>query len=291
MPASPASSTPPRRHRRALSGLVLAAGTLFLLAGCLFTPGRFNSELVLRADHSFHFHYKGEIIMIPLLEAQKKARARASFTPDPCTDELTGDERPCSADEIARQKAQWTSAQASELTSQRQAEQMLLGGIDPADPEAGPRIAHQLEKRAGWNSVTYTGEGTFDVDFTAQGPLDRDFTFPTFEDFPMANAFVQVLVRKDGSVRVNAPGFGASPQGDGGAGLMGGLSASGDASQASETDAAQRIHGTFTLRTDARILANNTEEGPVPQGTDSVLSWAVSPRAKDAPTALIQRPR
>jgi len=47
--------------------------------------------------------------------------------------------------------------------------------------------------------------------------------------------------------------------------------------------------GTFTLRTDGQILANNTDEGPQPEGAGlSRLDWKVDARTATAPTALIR---
>ena len=40
---------------------VLAFAAPLLLAGCLLTPGKFTSKLVLNADHSFTYSYIGEV--------------------------------------------------------------------------------------------------------------------------------------------------------------------------------------------------------------------------------------
>jgi len=51
-----------------------------------------------------------------------------------------------------------------------------------------------------------------------------------------------------------------------------------------------KIDGTFRIVTDGRILANNTDEGPL-RGVapdDRVLEWKVNERTQSAPTALIQ---
>lgn len=39
-----------------------AAAMLLVLAGCMVMPGKFTSDLALRRDGTFTFHYKGEKI-------------------------------------------------------------------------------------------------------------------------------------------------------------------------------------------------------------------------------------
>lgn len=45
----------------ALTRIVLALAAPLLLAGCLLTPGKFTSRLVLNADRSFTYSYTGEV--------------------------------------------------------------------------------------------------------------------------------------------------------------------------------------------------------------------------------------
>ena len=47
------------------------------------------------------------------------------------------------------------------------------------------------------------------------------------------------------------------------------------------------IDGTFTVTTDAAVLANNTDEGPVAGTAGEALVWQINPRTAQAPTALI----
>ena len=53
------------------------------------------------------------------------------------------------------------------------------------------------------------------------------------------------------------------------------------------------IDGTFTVRSapGMRILANNTDEGPVASTTGEALVWKISPRTAQAPTALLAATR
>ena len=59
---------------------------------------------------------------------------------------------------------------------------------------------------------------------------------------------------------------------------------------AEESGEAPRIvvpQGTFTIVTDGRILANNTDEGPKPHARGQSLSWTVGPSTQQPPTALV----
>jgi hypothetical protein len=264
--------------RRMLPGLSAAALAL-LLAACIFAPGKFTSRLDLHKDRSFAFRYTGEILMIPLMEAAKKD----VFEPETCYDEDSFNERKCTADELAQQKQAWESAREERKKSDAQAAQMLLGGIDPSNPESGREIADKLRRQTGWNKVEYLGNGKFDVDFAISAKLDHDFTFPTFEGMAMTNAFVQVSLRQDGTVRVDAPGFGPANRPGAMAGMMSGV-----AKDTSNDDGANLADGTFTIHTDAQILANNTDEGPASAPGGQSLSWQVNPRTPAAPTALLK---
>ncbi|GGZ02348.1 hypothetical protein [Novosphingobium colocasiae] len=266
--------------RRLVAALGIGALTL-LLAACLFAPGKFTSSLDIGKDRSFTFRYSGEIYMLPLIEAEKKAR----FTPEACHADDTFDERPCHQDELAEQQKAWEAQQAAKRKSDAQAAQYLFGGIDPGNPAAAQEIAARLQRQAGWNKVTYLGAGRFAVDYVLSGRLDHDFTFPTVERFPMANAFVQIALRDDGSVRIDAPGFGPAGGGSGAAGLMGGL---GGMTAGDDGGKPNPIDGTFIIRTDGQILANNTDEGPVAETTGKALAWTINPRTQVAPMALVQ---
>ena len=282
MQPDPNSIARPRTARRALAALAVTALSL-LAAACIFAPGKFTSQLDVRKDRSFAFRYTGEILMLPLMKNGKDE----PFKPEPCHEEQSFDERACSAKEIADQKAEWERQRDEKRKSDAQAAQMLLGGIDPNNPEAGRELATKLRRQAGWNKVEYLGDGRFDVDYGITGKLDRDFTFPTMEGFSMSNAFVQVSVRQDGSIRIDAPAFG--PFGGDGAmmGMMAGM-APGNSSDENPTALAD---GTFTVLTDAQILANNTDEGARPAAGGQALSWRVNPRSKAAPTALLKMDR
>lgn len=268
------------RARRLAAGLTAAALSM-LLAACIFAPGKFTSQLDLHKDHSFSFRYTGEILMVPMMKSGKED----AFKPEACHDEETYEERDCNGDEIASQKADWEKQREEKKKSDAQAAQMFMGGLDPSNPETGKELAAKLRRQAGWKKVEYIGGGKFDVDFALSGKLDHDFLFPAMEGFAMSNAFVQVFLRADGSVRVEAPGFGPPSGGSAMAGMMSGMAKSEGPDEDGPTAMAD---GSFTIFTDAPLLANNTDEGPKAAPGGQTLTWSVNPRTKAAPMALLK---
>lgn len=273
-----------------IMGAAVVAALAMTLSACLLLPGKFASTLDLRRDGRFTYTYVGEIRMLALSKLAQAGEKKA-FAPEACTnDELK--ERPCTPGELAEQRRNWNEGQRTAAEKQKKdAEGMkaLLGGIDPSSPQAAEELAVRLRRQVGWRSVVYKGDGLYLVDFALSGRLDHDFTFPTIERFPMANAFVQLSRRTDGSVRVDAPGFGpasgtnpfAAMMGMGGAG---GMTESGD----KEATPPAPAEGTFILTTDGAILANNTDEGPQSDPAGQKLVWTVNPRSARTPTALVR---
>jgi hypothetical protein len=260
------------------------------LAGCLLTPGKFTSALDIRKDGRFSFAYTGEIYLLALTKMAGMGADGGTFSPRTCTSEQTGEERKCTSAELQQQKKDWEDQRAAGAEKRRQdAESMkaLLGGIDPANPKAGEEFAARLRRQTGWKRVDYKGDGLFDVDFALSGRLDHDFTFPTIERFPLAMFFVQIVRRADGTVRVDAPGYGPAQSGEPFRGMMGTMASRKDGEGAA-APGEPVIDGTFTLRTDGAILANNTDEGPQADPAGQRLDWTVNLRSQSAPTALIR---
>lgn len=294
------------KSNRKFAAVLGAAAMLLLLAGCMVLPGKFTSDLSLRRDGTFTFHYKGEIILAALAQGSKTAKAEP-FTPEPfeeqpCTDPQTDETHDCSAAEIAQQKAKWADeqkqrkeAKAGEDAQNRKMMQAFMGGIDPDDPKAAAAFAQRLARQEGYASVVSKGGGKFEVDYTASGRLDHDFTFPTIERLPMVMPFVSMIRRADGSVRVDAPAFStaaANPvmPGLGAMAAMGNMKDSAKPGSKPGTDGPPIAEGTFTLRTDGQILANNTDEGPQADAAAGLsrLEWKVDARTATAPTALVK---
>ncbi len=293
--------------KRRITAMLGAVSALLLLAGCMVLPGRFASDLAVRRDGTFTFHYKGEIILAALAQGSKGAKAEPftpePFEPQPCSDPKTDETHDCSAAEIAQQRAKWNddqkehkAAKAQEDAQNRKMMQAFMGGIDPDDPKAAEAFAQRLARQQGYASVVSKGAGKFEVDYTATGRLDHDFTFPTIERLPMVMPFVSVIRRADGSVRVDAPAFStaaANPVMPGlgaMAGAMGGLKSVDTPGAKPGAGGPPIAEGTFTLRTDGQILANNTDEGPQAEAASGLsrLDWKVDARTSTAPTALIK---
>lgn len=287
-----------------LRAAMLLAGFAVALSGCFMTPGKFTSELAITGPDSFTFRYDGEIFFLGLSKiAQMGAAADNVFKPSACTDDETFEERECTAEELARQRAEWDAGAAERAAqAKKQAEQMaaLMGGIDPSDPKAAEELVALLKRQKGWERVVHKGDGVFDVGYQISGTMGHDFMFPLIEGFPAANPFVQMFLRNGSQVRINAPGFSVQngdPTGMGsmmGMGSLAGLAAmgasgSGNAEEAAMLKGLPVMEGTFTLRMapGMRVLANNTDEGPAPGTAGETLTWKITPRTTQAPTALI----
>jgi hypothetical protein len=285
------------------------AGFALALSGCFMTPGKFTSELALTGPDSFTFSYDGEIFFLTLSKlAQMDAASGGSFVAN-CYDDETYESRDCSPEEEAVQREEWDAAAQERAERQKnEAKQMaaMMGGIDPSDPMAAEELIALLKRQKGWDRVVHKGDGLFDISYRVSGTLGHDFLFPMIEGFPPTNPFVQMIQRKGGQVRIDAPGFAAQNADAGmgammGMGSLAGLAAMGanegvkDASEDAGTmPGFPVIDGTFTVRTATgmRILANNTDEGP-DAATDGgeVLTWRITARTTQAPTALIASAR
>ncbi|OBV11897.1 hypothetical protein [Erythrobacter dokdonensis] len=289
-----------------LRAAALLAGFALALSGCFMAPGKFTSELALTGPDSFTFRYDGEIFFLGLSKlAQMGAAADTESFSATCFNDETFEERACTPEEEADQRAEWDAGAARRAEEkEKEAKQMaaMMGGIDPADPKAAEELVRLLERQKGWNRVVHKGDGLFEVSYAVSGTLGHDFLFPMIEGFPATNPFVQMILREGGQVRINAPAFAAQSGDNPMAAMMGGVAplANIAAMEAAAENGVKEdeeqipgmpvLEGTFSIRTapGMRILANNTDEGPEGAiGAGEVLRWAVSPRSAQAPTALI----
>lgn len=280
---------------------MLIAGLSLLLTGCLITPGKFTSELVLTEDDRFTFTYEGEIFFLGLSDLAAAEAGAEVFEPEPCYVDATYEERECTANELEGQRAAWDAgAEARAEEAAREAQQMaaMMGGIDPTDPEAAAELVALLERQEGWERVEDKGDGVFDVRYSVTGELSHDFIFPVLEGFPTTNPFVQIILREGDVVRVNAPGFAAQNEASPFGAMLGGMGGmqamanmGSDAGGNEEMPNIPPIEGTFTIVTNGTIRANNTDEGSMPSERGEVLSWNIASRTSAAPTALIDMSR
>jgi hypothetical protein len=284
---------PSTLRRWAAAGM--AAALSVLLTACLVTPGKFDAALDIRKDGRFTYSYKGEVFVLGLSELMKAgqdAAANAKFEPTPCyAEDQPEKERPCSKDELAEQKANWEIEQQSRVEREKKDLEMakaMLGGLDPSDPKAAEELAARLRRQHGWTSVTYKGNGLYEVDFKVSGQLTHDFAFPTMEKMPQVVPFFVINRRANGEVRLDSPALAADASG-GGFGSFAQMMAAEAATKGKDGNMPNlpQANGRFVLTTDGTILANNTDEGPKADPSGKRLEWTISPREKTGPMALI----
>lgn len=287
-----------------VSATALVAALSLLLTGCFVTPGKFVSELVLKTDNSFSFTYKGEIFFLGLSQLAMMGASNQEFIAEGCYDDDNWEDRECTEAELAEQRAEWDAGAADREREQKEkAKEMaaILGGIDPSDPDAGNELARKLQRQRGWNTVEYVANGLFKVEYAISGQLSHDIVFPVIEGVPVPSPFVQVVLRDNNQVRINAAGFGNEDKGSGNSGMLTGMAA-GMGTLMSQRSAEEGsndnegnpftnlpvMDGTFTITTNGQVLANNTDEGPAETAIGKMLSWKVDRNTKSAPTALIK---
>ncbi len=289
-----------RSLRRA--GAVLLASISLLLAGCLITPGKFSSELVLKENQDFSFSYDGEIVFLALSDfgPRPTGSSQAEFEPSECYVDATGELRTCTRNEIEGQRQAWAREREGEADrAKEQAEQMaaMLGGINPTDPEASDKIAALLMRQKGYESVVSKGKGVFEVKYRIAGKLTHDFMFPMMEGIPPTNPFVQILLRNGEIARINAPGYAAVNESNPIPAMFGGLGTMAGMSMLDETEGASANgpptlpapDGRFTIvvAPAMQIRANNTDEGAVDTARGKELTWTINAGTTAAPTALV----
>ena len=290
---------------------LFAIAASLLLTGCLWGPGKFRSELALHRDGSFVLDYRGQIVLqIPndefsprtwtdsqayCLEKPQRQDPKPSTghglppvviappgppgvgrSPPPVI--VAPKSRTCTPAEIAQQKAEFEKNQAKKRADAQNMAKMF--GMPGLDDESSREFAAKLTKYAGWRSVTYRGNGVFDVDYHFVGSAKQDFLFPAFPDNDFLIPFIAIRRRADGSILVTAPEFvgGAGPLGTRAAGLPGttkGLPVS-------------RAEGRFTVTTDGEFLTNNSEDGPSAGRRGREVHWDVSASSKKIPETLIR---
>lgn len=268
--------------------LFLLIGCATLLSSCFMAPGRFASTLDIRNDGHFTFAYNGEIHMLALSKLAQQGDGQA-FSESPCFDEDSGESRQCTKAELDEQRAAWEDGKEERIARRkREAEQMrgFMGGVDFSDPQAAQELTERLQRQKGWKRVEYKGDGLFVVDVEIMGTLDHDFTFPTIERFPSTNPFVQIALRQDGTVRMDAPAFAASANDPMQMMAMGKSMAPAESEE--DTVKAPTLDGRFVLTTDGVVLANNTDEGPQATAAGQHLEWKIGIQNQAAPMALIR---
>jgi hypothetical protein len=221
-------------------------------------------------------------------EAAEAAADAAAAADEEYEDEFA--ERDCTAEEIAEQKKDWDTQQERRKKEKEQTKKMfaaLLGGVDPDDPKTIERFTKEVERLAAWNKVEHKGNGVFMIDYSTKGRLPDDFAFPVIPRYSLGNPMIHISRWDNGRVRIEAPTFHNDPDMSmtalmGAGGMMPGMGMGKNDVEALE------VKGTFTIRTDSAIMANNSEEGPSDAGGLQVLTWEVGARTFGPPMALLR---
>ena len=285
-------------------GKMLVAAAALSLTGCLWTPGKFTSELALHKSGAFVLDYRGEIVLqVPddkdqpsppwsaaMARCYKDGRTRTTIddvppSSGPSAKPATGEDvRPCTSAELATLKTSYDK-QIAEQAGKRgeKAEQMAkIFGLPGADDESNRRFAANLLKYKGWKSATYRGKGVFDVVYHFEGRATQDFAFPMLPDSDLLVPFIAIRRRNDGAVLVTAPAL------TGGSGPFGARALAAGLPDSSGDGPKSRAEGRFTVRTDAEILTNNSEDGPIASPLGKQLHWDVGPGSKKIPETLVR---
>ena len=288
---------------------IVAAAVPLLLTACLWSPGKFASELTLRKNGTYTLDYKGKILF-QLPESKKDMTARpwantmarcyvggfaevaheVTLTiPRPDGDraeagKADGDDRPCTPAELAKLKVEYEKKEADRVVKKREeSEQMAkVFGLPGSDAASNRKFAATLLKYKGWRSVAYQGKGVFAVDYRGEGRLTQDVAFPMIPDSDLMLPFVAMRRRADGLVLVTAPAF------TGGSGPFGARAKMMGLPDGNKDGPQSRAQGRLTIITDGEILTNNSEDGPAPHAGGRQLKWDVDATSTKVPEALVK---
>ena len=273
---------------------LFALAAPLLLASCIWSPGKFGSDLTLRKDGSFVLDYRGEILFQlppdndgPSVWKDSMAQCHrdgsVGWIPDSgvVVDETATPVRPCTPAEIGRAKAQFAQQQAKNAADKRKENEGMMKslGLPGLDDESNRAFASKLTKYAGWRSVIYRGHGLFDVDYHFEGRATQDFVFPAMPDSNFLLPFIIIRRRSDGSVFVTGPGL------VGGLGALAQAAADAHASGQAPPSVAQ---GRFTIHTDGQLLTNNSEDGTAVDLVGQQVHWDIAPGSSKIPEALVR---
>lgn len=223
---------------------------LFLF-GCVLTPGKFVSSLIINKDRSFTFAYKGEVIAVDPASSMGDAMKDLGKPDEDASDEDK---------EAAKAAADERKAASETEEAKRKA------------------MAEALTKEAGYKSVVYQGDGKFLIDYEMKGVLSHNFLFPFNSDAEVLIPFLTIEARANGTVRVRAPGYAGEKENKGNNPMASG----------SNADASKFLDGVFTLDTDAEIVSQNNEDGAKTVGARKQVVWKANPLTKDAPNAVLR---
>ena len=139
--------------------ILTAIAAPLLLTGCLWSPGKFQSTLFVGKDGHFQLDYKGEI-MFALPDEDTKPRAWSDDLAHCKSDgsaslEVTageGEDRDCTAAELAKLRAEHQKKEADRLASKRKENEEMgrVLGLPGNDEASNRKFAETVKKYAGW---------------------------------------------------------------------------------------------------------------------------------------------
>jgi hypothetical protein len=272
----------------------IAAASFLLLTGCLWGPGKFQSTLTIKNDR-FTLDYSGEMILDLPPDAKGESKPwddKMAFCPKERLPEIIEDDaartdeeaRPCTKQEIADLKTQYAGRVADRIASKTKenSEMARMFGLGGVDDTSARDFATKLMKYAGWRSVTYRGNGKFDVVYHGEGRANQDFIFPALPDNDLILPFIAIRRRADGSILVTAPAF------TGGQGPLAARGGMGLSAMSPQGGPESKAEGRFTIITDGEVLTNNSEDGPQAAPGGKALVWNVNSTSAKIPEALIK---
>lgn len=277
----------------AFARAAFALGASLLLSACLLTPGKFESTLDIRADRSFTFAYKGEVIASDPSDIGKGLKDAESSGED---------DTPVVEDEDATlQNIGWQGGKDEQKAADQNTGDQNAGGkaaddegkdqdFSDVDTDADAKadaatkqrkidaIVAALRKEKGFRSVSYAGDNKYLIDYAISGSLTHSFVFPFNMDAEFVFPFVAIELRGDDRVRVKAPGYV-----NGSANKKTGLGSGMD-------ELGKFLDGHFTLTTDASIISQNQEDGAATVAGKQQIRWTITPLTSEAPMAVVRFP-
>lgn len=249
-----------------LSRMALMLMLPFALSSCVLAPGKFVSTLSIDANRHFTFTYVGEVLALDMNSDMLQGMAPSSNSGDK-TDPAgaDGDDGTPVLQQIALQTDSGTTDDDAKDKAAKKAAAELKNKA----------IAEALSKETGFRKVTYMGDGKFIIDYAISGTLDHAFLWPYNLDAELVFPFIAIELRGNNTIRVKAPAF--ANDNDKSASTLPGMD-----------KAASQLDGTFTLDTDAEIVSQNNEEGPVTTAGRRKIVWKATPLTKDAPVAVLR---
>ncbi len=279
--------------------MIIAAVAPLMLTGCLWGPGKFNSELALRKNGSFMLDYRGEIMLqMPedkdapaepwadrMLRCYEDGRVETISDMSSDESEEADDEvRQCTSAELAKARAEYQQQATERAEKKRQENENMakLFGLPGSDDASNRRFAENLMKYKGWRSVAYKGKGVFNVDYHFEGRVGQDYAFPVMPGSDLIIPFITIRQRNDGSVMVTAPAL------TGGSGPFGARAKMMGLPDKGSDGPVSRAVGRFAIVTDGEILTNNSEDGPVAHPTGRQVVWDVDAASDRIPEMLVR---